>query len=309
VTKNAFVAFVAAALLWCSLGACGGSRGGAASATSASVLAAADLLPSDLDIVVRIDWPRLRSSPLYGRMGEAISGKGLAKLARLGPVLDDARAVFVGMRIMSDGVHGDGVLVIEGENTAVDPNDVLRADGSAEFRRLSDLRGMSVFERQGDVQRGDAALVVILPHRGILIATPAESDALRRTARSGADVDRLELPARGLVSFAGRVRPGGTALLDGAGGRLLLRISDGLAGVSGSVDISGGSGLALEADMVYADPASAEKGHDAMRAAGVALETLGPWARAFARSLDVSQRDRLVTVRGGIPLGPAKGPP
>jgi hypothetical protein len=309
VTKNAGFAFAAAALLWCSLFSCGGSHVGVANATSASVVAAADLLPCDLDVVLRIDWPRLRSSPLYARMGEAISGKGLAKLVRLGPVLDDARAVIVGMRIMSDGVHGDGVLVIEGENTALDPNDVLRADGSAEFRRLPDLRGMSVFERQGDVQRGDAALVVILPHRGILIATPAESDALRRTVRSGADVDRLELPARGLVSFGGRVRQGGTTLLDGAGGRFLLRISDGLGGVSGSVDVSGGSGLSLEADLVYADVASAEKGRDAMRAAGVALESLGPWARAFARSLDVSRRDRLVTVKGGIPLYPAQGPP
>jgi hypothetical protein len=272
VTKNALVAFVVVALLGCPLCSCGGSRVAAAPVRAASVAAASDLLPSDLDIVVRIDWPALRQSLLYARAREVVSGKGLAKIARLGPVLDDARAVFVGLRIMSDGVQGDGVLVIDGENTLLDPNDVLRADGGGEFRRLPDLGGMSVFERQGDTERGDAALVVILPHRGIVVCTPAEVDALRRTMRAGADPGRLEPPARGLVSFAASVGQRPETFLPGPRGRFLRRISDGLAGLSGTVDLFGGEAVALEADLVYASVSSAQAADDALRAAGAVLE-------------------------------------
>jgi hypothetical protein len=168
---------------------------------------------------------------------------------------------------------------------------------------------MSVFERRGDLERGDAALVVILPHRGILIATVAEADALRRTVHAGADADRLEPSARGLVSFAGRIRQGGDALLPGPGGRLLRRISDGLGGLSGSVDLSGGRVLALEADLVYASLPAAEKGHDALRAAAGALEALGPSFGAVARSVRLARRDRVVTVGAAIPLDPATGLP
>jgi hypothetical protein len=300
---------MALALLCSTPCACGGPRGGPASVPATNAVAVSDLLPSDLDIVVRIDWPTLRQSPLYSQIRGAISGKGLDRLDRLGPVLDDARAVLVGLRIMSDGVHGDGVLVIEGENTSIDPNDVLLVDRGVRFRRLPDLRGMLVFERQGDLERGDAALVAIVPHRGIVIATLAEVDALRRTMHSRADADRLEPPARGLVSFAGRVRQRPDALLSGPGGRFLRRISDGLTGLSGSADLSGGRALALEADLEYASVSSAEAGHDALRAAGTALESLGPRLRAVLRSVEVSRHDQLVTVRASISMSPVAGSP
>jgi hypothetical protein len=308
VTGSPAFAFVAAAIFCCALPACSGSPARVASVSAASAAAASDLLPSDLDVVVRVDWPRVISNPLFSRARDAVSGAGLARIARIGRVLDDARTVLIGMRILSDGVQGDGVVVIEGENTTLDPDDLLAPGSVATFHRLPAPRGMSVFERQGAFERGDAAFVVILAHRGILIATPAESDALRRTARSGADTDRLDPPARGLLSFAGRARPGWNALL-GSKGRFLRKILDGLTGFSGSVDSPAGAALAVEADLVYADIESAAKADEAMRAVGVALEPLGPWLGAVARSLNVSRHDEMVTLRGAIPSSLAKAAP
>jgi hypothetical protein len=309
VKKPGRLAGVSLALAWCALQGCGGSSVRVGSNPAASVSAAGDLLPSDLDIVVRIDWPRLRSSPLYPRARETISAKASDRLARLGPVLDDARAVLIGLRIMSDGIQGDGVFVVEGENTHLDPNDLLLGDGGARFRAVLEVPDMAVFERFGDLERADAALVAVLPRRGIVIGTVAEADALRRTLRSGPDPSRLEPPARGLVSFAGRVGRGADVLASGAKGPLLRRISDGLTGLLGSADLSGGSRLAIEADLVYATESNARAGQQVLEDAGSALESLGPRMRAAARAAHVSRHDRIVTVRAEVALEPGAGPP
>lgn len=308
-TPRSLVVRVAAILLSCALVGCGGVAKGPAAKGSENVAAASDLLPGDLDLVVRVDWPRLRSSPLYPRAREALSSDALSRLARLGRVLEDARALLVGVRITSDGLRADGVFVIEGDNTDFDPNDLVLRDGASKFRRLPAPRAISIFERQGNLERGEAALVAILPRRGILVASAAEADALWRTLRAGADADRLEPSARGLVSFAGRVPRTGDVLLRGPGGRLLGRISEGLGGFSGSVDLAGGRVLSLEADLFYASVAAAEKGHEAIRAALSVLDALGPSFGAIARSTRLVRRDRVVRVGAAITLDPATGLP
>ena len=261
---------------------------------------AGDLLPGDLDVVVRIDWPRLRSSPLDARARQALSGAGLPReLGLLGSVLDGSRAVLIGVRILSDGFHGDGVLAIEGDDASLDP-DVLLPPGAPGFRSLPAPPGVAMFARSGGCGRGEAELVVVLPHRGILVATPSEADAVRRTAESGADADRLDPPARGVASFAGRVRPGGGDVLPGPGGRLLRRVATGLVAFSGTVEL--GEGLALESDLVYASAEDAENGEKAVGAAVAALEALGPSPRRVARSTRWLRRDRLVTLRTAIAI-------
>jgi hypothetical protein len=293
VTSRAAFVFAAALV---ALGACGGSRGAAAPARAPN--AATDLIPGDVDVVVRVDWPKLVRSPLYARAPEAISSEGLARIAHLRPVLKDARAVLVGLRILSDGLRGDGVLVIETDDPSLDPD--LLADHGPRFGRLPDAGGAAVFERRGDLGRGDAALVAILPRRGIAIATPSEADALLRMLRHGPDAGRLDPPARGLVSFAGRIGPGARGLEAEPGGRLLRRISKGLEAFSGAVDLVGGTGVSLQADLEYASAADAETGDRELRAAGEALGSLGATARAVARAVTLSRHDRIVTIRAAI---------
>jgi hypothetical protein len=212
-------------------------------------------LPNDLDFVVRIDVRRLRNEPAFEealhRVAKA-SGSGMLRWVL--PALERSRAVFVGGRVMGDGFHGDGVVAIEAsglggasESVGMDPS----------FRHIAGTpRYVEIFERTTDV-RDEAALEVVLEGAGIVLATAAEADAVLRVARSGPDADRLDPPARGLASFAGKVRPTtppikvapAPATATEHGSAFLREIGGGLARYAGSIE--GGDALQVEAELFY----------------------------------------------------------
>jgi len=235
--------------------ACGASSSATRSANLAiDPLAPSDLLPNDLDFVVRIDVRRLRNEPVFddalNRLANA-SGSGMMKWVL--PVLEPSRAVFVGGRLMEDGFHGDGVVAIE--TSGVGGSEPLGVDPS--FRHIAGTpKHVEIFERTTDL-RDEAALEVVLAGGGIVLATAAEADAVLRVARSGPDADRLDPPARGLASFAGRVRPTAPAIMSARaasttperGAAFLREIGRGLARYTGSIE--GGDALHIEAELFY----------------------------------------------------------
>src|SRR5262249_39335632 len=77
-------------------------------------VAPADFLTNDLDFVIRIDARRLPGEPAIDVAARGLAqGEGSTILRAILPALEGTRAIFVGGRFMSDGFHGDGVVVIE----------------------------------------------------------------------------------------------------------------------------------------------------------------------------------------------------
>lgn len=251
------------------VGACGPAARPSATSAGIELLTPVDLLPNDLDFIVRIDSKRVRSDPALDGAARQLAKRGAGMLASVSPSLEESRAIFVGGRLMSDGFHGDGVVAIE---QGTDGEVSLPVDPS--FRRLSGAPShVELFERTTDA-RDEAALEVIVERRGLLLATAAEADAVLRIVRSGRDVDRLDPPARGLASFAGRVR-GEIELPRSVGS--LARAAHGLTGYSGSLE--GGDAIHVDGDLVYASSDRAEQAATAARSAlgrlALAPEPLG----------------------------------
>jgi hypothetical protein len=257
-----------------------------------AIASVTDLLPSDLDVVVRLDVRRLRAEPAFdGAERKLAEAAGSSMLRRILPALEGARAVWIGGRIMPDGFHGDGVVAIEANSSGGNVDSTL-ADPS--LRRLGGApEHVQLFERSTDA-RDEAALEVWLDDGGILLATPAEVDAVLRIVRAGADASRLEPPLRGLASFAGRSRRSTRE----AG--IVRAITNGLASYTGSID--GGDAVHLETDLVYESPGDAARAAASLRSLVARLAVDRGPLRSLADSMNLAENAQVVRVRASVPF-------
>jgi len=276
--------------------ACGPSSPPAGPKPRFELLGPADFLPNDLDFVIRIDARRLRGEPALD-----VAARGLATTDKSGmlrsvlPALEQARAIFVGGRLMADGFHGDGVVAIEpagsgdvGAN-AVDPS----------FQPMPGAPArVAIFERKTD-SRHEAALEIVLEGGGIVLATAAEVDAVMRVVRSGPDADRFDPPARGLASFAGRMPAAATARA-ATPAPIVRRIALGLARYAGFVE--GGDALHVEIELFYASPEAAAGAASLARSLLTRLgEAAGP-LRSLSDSVQLANEAEVVRVRAAVPF-------
>jgi hypothetical protein len=146
--------------------------------------------------------------------------------------------------------------------------------------------------------------------RGVVLATAAEADAVLRVLRSGPDEGRLEPPARGLLSFAGRLRGGAPFGVASAG--IMHALSDGLVGYAGSLEEGesatapdagpAATAIEVEATLVYA---SATEAAGAAKHAKQATERLGVAGGVLGRlanSVKLTETGASVNVRATIPF-------
>lgn len=159
-------------------------------------LEAADLLPVDLDIVVRIDIARLKAGLGPGVVGafaeRAATEGGDAFIAE---AMSRADTVFVGLRL-ADLDAGDRVLVAEGQlgELHVDPSEW------AETTPAATMEGVRILDRKGSISRGSTGRIVKAGDRLYAFVSPVEVDAVSRLLRDGADSERGDPEATGLVS-------------------------------------------------------------------------------------------------------------
>ena len=217
-----------------------------------------------------------------GAFRDVASGEGSAGSSGLVrailPLLEQSKSLTAGGKFMSDGFRGDGVVAIELAATSERARE-LPFDGEP-FRWIPGApAGVEVLERTVG-RREDVAVEVILEH-GIVLATLGEADAVLRLVRSGPDANRLDPPARGLVSLAGRRRAGLSGLPGGDG--MLRRIAEGVARFSGTLDAS--EGFQVEAELFYRDAPSATRGRRAREVLG-RLKGMTPpmWSCRIPRS-------------------------
>ncbi|WP_437764689.1 hypothetical protein WMF27_33995 [Sorangium sp. So ce281] len=207
-------AAAAAALMALGLPACGDAAprlaGGGHPARAASPagprvvrrIEPADLLPADLDLVVRVDVARMRDG-----LGQAASDE-LARRAldevpdeALESALQRADVVWLGLRL-ADLEEGDRVVVLEGRMAGLTPD-----PGRWEPAPAAQ-DGVAVFDRRGGVagSRADTARIIALGDRAVALVSAVEVSSVARLLRDGPDARRGDPAAEGLVSVDLRAR-------------------------------------------------------------------------------------------------------
>lgn len=272
-----------------------------APAVSTQPLQAADLLTVDLDFVIRVDTERLRASEAFTGLFDRLSRHEASGLFRsLRPRLERSRAVLFGGRILADGFHGDGILIVEGgpDDPAPDPGFLPMLDQPPSAHDFaSPRRGVRLFERTGG-SRADAVLEAHLMTGGVALATAAEADAVLRIARDGPDKGRLEPRAHGVLSFAGRAFASSAA--DAQEKDLWRKLARGLRHYEGSVELI--DGIEAEVDLEYDSAADAT---EAAAWSGTLVARLGLGEkplRTLADSVHLSPRDENLGIRFKVPL-------
>lgn len=209
---------------------CGGAGEGAGPVTpqveAPSVAAPVRAVPSDLDVVLRIDLEAMRSAfpaDVEARLAQALLGEdgassGASEVMIL--ALLQARQVWIGWRPGPD--DWDNVFVLRG-----DFGELRETDLSRDFHPARALpNGWRVHEARSVTSRGaPAALYAHLDDLWVF-ASEAEIDAVERVLDGRAPEERLEPPERGVVSVAARmpslvaqyrrVSPQAARLLEGA---------------------------------------------------------------------------------------------
>lgn len=181
------------------LAACGpdkGTKPGPRPPQLARRLEAIDLLPADLDVVVRVDVGRLKAG-----LGPAFADDLAARAAASGgdgfiaEGMSRADAVWIGLRL-ADIDAGDRVLVAEGRLGEIH----LEPSEWEETTPAATMEGVRILDRKGKVARGSTGRIVKANDRLHAFVSPVEVDATSRLLRDGPDAGRGDPTAEGLVS-------------------------------------------------------------------------------------------------------------
>jgi len=158
-----------------------------------------DVLPADLDLVVRVDLARMRGG--VGPMALEALAKHLPGESMLRGVLDKADAMTIGLRA-DDLDAGDRIVIVEGAGIEItpDPNLYEPAPPIVEQVRVWDLK-------VPDGDRAAIARVMQIEQRAVAFITALEVDATTRVLREGPDEERGQPFAEGLVSADWRPQP------------------------------------------------------------------------------------------------------
>lgn len=164
-----------------------------------------DLVPADLDLVVRVDLARLRAGLGPVDLGPDSGGSGLPGplSAEADPLLreaiEKADTVWLAMRA-TDFDGGDRVIVVSGKL-----GDVVPSPDEYEPAR-SMLEGVQLFEHRGVVRRTETAQVIAVEDRALAFVSPVETPSVARVLREGPDEGRGDPRAEGLMSLDYRAR-------------------------------------------------------------------------------------------------------
>lgn len=282
---------VAALLVACSGGKSGGDRARPPGAAIARRLDPSEILPGDLDLVLRIDVARMRSG-----IGPAAAAELSARALKgsgddvLKDALSCADVIWLGLRL-SDLDGGDHVAVIEGKICVPD------LDPPAWQPAASANREVKIFDRKGDAApRSGTAKVVVLGPRTTAFVSPVERDSVSRLLRDGPDKRHGSPTAEGIVSLdlrAGRLPPALERRFPSIGA-----IAAGLERIRGSVVLAD-EGLSVSAEILAPTARGAEK---ALRFLSALRDNVAdPRLAGVMKSLEIEQIERAVRVRLLVP--------
>ena len=166
---------------------------------------AQDLLPSDLDVVLRFDVARMASELGPAAMDELRRGalrsaahEGDPLASWLADALGGADVVWVATRLGAFET-GDRVIVVEGKVPAWKP-------GVLQLTKLdTGFSDVAVLDRSGSLKRSDLARVVLHKDRLAAFVSAVEVDAVLRSLRGQDTHTKLDPPAEGLLSAEAKI--------------------------------------------------------------------------------------------------------
>lgn len=150
-----------------------------------------ELLPGDLDVVIRLDLERLREG--LGSAPEAELASRLSPDSLMGRALGKARAITVGLRAQDLGLF-DHVIVLEGDMRG------LEFDRTAFEQIASANEKVTILVKTEPVARPETQALVLLGDHAIAFVSPVETDAVLRVLRQGPDASRGDPSMEGLLS-------------------------------------------------------------------------------------------------------------
>jgi hypothetical protein len=182
-----------------------------------AVLAASELIPADLDVVVRLDFARMKG--VLGSVALTALSRQVLSHAGAGAEADElvlasllgADQVYLGYRPSALLLPLDRVLALQGRFEPL-------AQTPAGFSRSVDLGGdCRYWEREpgGKLERGEVARIYALGDRVRGFVSEAELDAVERVLAGQGGERRLAPPEEGTLSLA--ARPWLLAKLSGRG--------------------------------------------------------------------------------------------
>jgi hypothetical protein len=170
-------------------------------APAATVFEATDLIPQDLDLVVRVNLAKVRDSlgpepsqELMDRAFEDRKAEGIVHQA-----LAEADAVWVGLRL-ADLDAGDRVMVVRAHRKPVKPDPIAWTSGGAA------IAGVQHFDPKVPPARSGTGRIFRVGARDAVFVSPVEVMSVDRVMRRGPDPDRGQPEARGLLSLDYRAR-------------------------------------------------------------------------------------------------------
>jgi hypothetical protein len=212
----------------------------------------AELIPPDLDVVVRLDLGRVKaalgSATLSALAGEVLA-RGPAKQSGdelLVASLLEADVVYLGYRPSTLGAPLDRVLALQGHFTPL-----MRPP--AGFSGATDLGAdLRYWDATTPVAREGVARIYAVSDRLRAFASEAELDALERQLAGGGGSRRLEPPAEGTLSLA--ARPALLLRLSGHG--ILRELLEGSERLSAVADLES-DGVRVKAELLLQTPQQA----------------------------------------------------
>lgn len=232
---------------------CGGKGDKPPAASGARVvrdLSPDELLPVDLDLVIRIDVGRMRAGLGQDAVGalrdRAMKGEADAELSR---ALEHADVVWIAARVGEMDL-GDRVVVVEGKGAASPPSRSLYSSAPSPNGKVT------IFDRRGDVPRAGFSRLVLLGDRAVAFVSPVERDAVARVLDGGADQKRGVPSQRGIVSADLRVKNLSPKLAREFPS--LARIVAGVDRVRASAVLEG-DGLRIDGEILARSPAEGKR--------------------------------------------------
>ncbi|WP_437809632.1 hypothetical protein [Sorangium sp. So ce1078] len=255
----------------------------------------ADLLPADLDLVVRVDVARMRAG-LGQAAADELARRALDEVPdeALESALRRADVVWLGLRL-ADLEEGDRVVVLEGRMAGLAP-DPERWEAAPAAQGVQG--GVAVFDRRGGVAgaRADTARIVALGDRAVALVSAVEVSSVARVLRDGPDERRGDPAAEGIVSLDLRARRFPPALA-----RRFPSLGALVAGVERvrAVASLADDGVRIEAEIVGVDPAGAGR---ARRFLEVLRDNVEDARYAdLMKALSIEQVERTVRLRWLFP--------
>lgn len=249
---------------------------------------AEELLPPDLDLVVRIDVAKLRRT------------LGPDALARATPFADGAvtralaaaTSVWLGFHGPPAGDRSDVVVVARGDFAGLDPTTELEASPSSGWRELGREPASRLYARAPGAARAAPVWMLVEGDRVLVVASAAEVDAVERAVRATSP-RALEAPADGVVGVAARYRA-----LAPAFARRFPELASVLADAKtarATLDADGGV-LRFDVALAFVAESAAARGETVLRAWSKALGGESGLAGALGRAAEVARPSRIDVV-------------